>query len=152
MVGFVGQWGGRLKLLKICKAQRLYKKKYKLGTIRNIKGKPRLTLQFAAILNLNTLWMIYLQNACIMYVMQWHTNVWNSLDIDLVYIQHNKCIKCPPSPHQLFHQTPSEGSQQAKVLAKVLAANRDPWKPNLPMGQIPKNWNITDSAGCINPR
>jgi hypothetical protein len=57
-------------------------------------------------------------------------------------------------PHLIncFHQTPSEGSQQAKVLAKVLAANRDPWKPNLPMGQIPKNWNITDSAGCINPR
>lgn len=112
------------------------RKKYKLGTIRNIKGKPRLTLQFATILNLNTLWMIYLQNACIMYVMQWHTNAWNSLDIDWVYIQHNKM-------HQVSALTSLNVS--TKLHPKVLSRQESwqkSWQPtgirgNL-MGQIPK--------------
>ena len=142
MVGVVGQWEGRLKTAENLQgATFAQEKKYKLGTIRNIKGKPRLTLQFAAILNLNTLWMIYSQNACIMYVMQWHTNVWNSLEIDWVYIEHNKM-------HQVSALTPSIVS--TKLHPKVLSRQKSwqkSWQPTGIRGNPICQWDRSLKIG-----
>ena len=82
--------------------------------------------------------MIYLQNACIMYVMQWHTNVWNSLDIDWVYIQHNKM-------YQMSGLTSPNVS--TKLHPKVLAAKSPGKSLGSQQGSVETQWDRSLKIG-----
>ena len=81
--------------------------------------------------------MIYLQNACIMYVMQWHTNVWNSLEIDWVYIEHNKM-------HQVSGLTSPNIS--TKLHPKVLSRQKS-WQKSWQQGSVETQWDRSLKIG-----